>query len=196
MSASNEAAPSPSPFFRLEGGVGALAAGILLILGHLSNLAGPAGVGTVTGKSLLMAGQAVMVLALVGIYAKQSKSGGVLGWVGTILAVLGTVAVSAVVFVEIARASGVPVEMVFQAPAAHEIFAAGPVVFAVGMFLLGASMVKALVFPVYTGVLLIVGTIVLGIGTLAGPVGPYLLLLGAVLTGSALILAGAKILAP
>jgi hypothetical protein len=196
MSSSGESAPSPSPFFRLDGGIAALATGILLILGHLSNLGGPPGVGTVTGKTLVMAGHAVMVLALVGIHAKQHKAAGFLGWVGTWLAVLGTVAVSAVVFVEIARASGVPVEPVFEARAAHGIFAAGPIVFALGMFLLGAAVARALVFPLYGGVLLIAGTIVVAIGTLSGPVEPYLSLMGAVLTGIGFVILGAKLLAP
>jgi hypothetical protein len=196
MNSSSEGVPSPSPFFRLEGGLAALVTGILLILGHLANLGGPAGVGTVTGMSLVMAGHAVMVLALVGLHAKQHGPAGVLGWVGTLLAILGTVAVSAVVFVEIAGASGVPVEPVFQAPAAHEIFAAGPIIFALGMFLLGAAIARSLVFPVYMGVLLIVGTIVFGIGTLAGPAGPYLSVLGAIVTGAGFILLGAKLLAP
>jgi hypothetical protein len=66
----------------------------------------------VLGESSMLITHAALVFALVALYVAQGEQSGLLGSVGMILSVIGTTLVTAVVFVQIAGASGMTVDAV------------------------------------------------------------------------------------
>jgi hypothetical protein len=99
----------------LGSGAARIAAGILLILGHLVD-GGASGTGaSVAGLRMALAAHLIMILVLIGIYVTQASCMRLIGPLGMILSVLGTALVSGVVLVEIAGAGGTAVENVLTA---------------------------------------------------------------------------------
>lgn len=103
---------SPSNLVRVGGGLASIAAGVLLLLGHVFDLGGDPEYGAVLGKILVLAAHVVLVFALVALYAAQAQRSGPLGSVGMVFSVIGTTLVSGVVLVEIAGASSIEVDAV------------------------------------------------------------------------------------
>ena len=73
---------SPSVAIRSGGGLTSVAAGLLLLLGHLVNLGGDPEYGTVLGDTLMLRAHALLVFALVALWAVQAELSGPLGAVG------------------------------------------------------------------------------------------------------------------
>lgn len=180
--------------FRADGAVAGVLAGSLLALGHLLNLGSASDYGTVPGTTLVLVAHVLLVFALVGIAAAQAERAGLLGRVATVLTIVGTTLVSGVVLVEVAGASGLAVSPVFEAPVAAAFATLGAMAFFVGMLLLGVATVRAGVFSRPVGALLFVGTLVFGLGTVAGSLEPLGTLAGAVLTGAGFVWAGRELL--
>ncbi len=172
--------------FRLEGGIGAIAGGLFLLGGHLFNYAGgQAAAGTPVGKGLVLIGHVTLVFAFVGLYSHQHEQGASrIGRAGTILSVVGTVLVGAIVFVELAGTAGVDTTPVFRAAGTTILYTVGPLVFVLGMVLVGGSILRRDDLPRGGGGLLILGTAVFaaasGLTRLAG----LLTVLGAALTAA------------
>src|SRR4051794_28940643 len=97
-----------------EGGVAAILTGLLLFIAHVLNFIDGSEQGTVLGQSLVFIAHIFAVFAFIGIYLSQGQKNGVIGSVGMFLSTIGTIIVSAVVYVEIASASGVNVSSVFN----------------------------------------------------------------------------------
>jgi hypothetical protein len=179
---------------RTGGGLASIAAGVLLLLGHLANLGGDLDYGTVLGSSLVLAAHMLLVFALIAIYAVQAEQGDILNSLGMVLGVLGTTLNCAAIFVEIAGAGGLEVRAVLTSGLTAPLVLLGGLAFLVGLILLGVAIMRAGVFPRWAGLLLIAGDIVFAAGTFAGTAAPMVYLAGAALTCAAFVWLGVALL--
>jgi hypothetical protein len=185
---------SSSNLVRTGGGLASAAAGILLLVGHLLNLGGDPEYGTVLGSSSVLAAHVVLVFALVGLYAAQAERSGLLGRLGMVLSVVGTILVSGVVLVEIAGASGAEVEDVLGAGLSAALVLLGGLAFLIGLILFGVATMGAGVFPRWAGLLLIVGDVVFGAGGFAGAAATIFEVVGVLITCAAFVWLGLSLL--
>ncbi|HEY6582743.1 MAG TPA: hypothetical protein VIZ60_16645 [Rubrobacter sp.] len=185
---------SSSNLVRAGGGLASAAAGILLLVGHLLDLGGDPEYGTVLGSSSVLAAHVVLVFALVGLYAAQAERSGLLGSLGMVLSVVGTILVSGVVLVEIAGASGAEVEDVLGAGLSAALVLLGGLAFLIGLILFGVATMRAGVFPRWAGLLLIVGDVVFGAGGFAGAAATIFEVVGALITCAAFVWLGLSLL--
>jgi hypothetical protein len=169
---------------RSGGGLASIAAGVLLVVGHVLNLGGDLEYGTVLGSSLVLAAHVLLVFALLALYAAQADRAGILGSLGMVLSVIGTTLASGVVLVEIAGASGAEVEAVARVGVSGALSSLGGLAFLIGLILFGMATMRAGVFHKWAGLLLIIGDVVFGAGSFAGPLAPLILVLGALITCS------------
>lgn len=65
-----------------------------------------------------------------------------------------------------------------------------PLLFVIGMIFVGISMMRAKLLPSVIGLLLIIGTIVFALGTVAGNLEPLISTLGSIITGLGFIWGG------
>src|SRR5215217_2283622 len=149
---------SPSAAIRWGGGLTSVAAGLLLLLGHIVNLGGDTEYGTVLGGTLVLSAHALLVFALVALWAVQAERSGPLGAVGMVLSALGTTLNCAAVLAEIAGASGTNVDAVVSEGVSGTITLLGGLAFFVGLILFGIATMRAGVLPRWAGPLLILGT--------------------------------------
>lgn len=180
---------------RTGGGLVSIAAGLLLLLGHLLDLGGDPEHGTVLGGSLVLTAHVALVFAFVSLYAAQSEQSGLLGGLGMTLSVVGTTLVSGVVLVEIAGASGAEVDVVLGAGLPGAVAVLAGLAFLIGLILFGAATMRAGVFPRWAGLLLIIGDVVFGAGSFAGTAATIFEVLGALITCVALVWLGLSLLA-
>lgn len=181
--------------FRVEGGIAGITGGLFLLIGHLVNFSGDPAVGTVAGKSFVLAGHIILVFAFIGFYAQQRLFGtSSIGRTGMILSVFGTILVSAIVFVELAGTTGVNITPVFQAAGTTWLYTIGPLAFVLGMLLVGGSIVRKGRLPKWSGVLLIIGTIVFAGASIAGDLAGLVTVIGAGLTAGGFVWSGAVLL--
>ena len=171
-----------SDLIRKGGGLASIAAGVLLLVGHVVNLGGHPEYGSVLGEILVFTAHLALVFALVALYAAQAEQSGLLGALGMILSVVGTTIVCGVVLVEIAGASGVSVAGVLEAGVSGAISLVGGLAFLIGLILFGIATMQAGVFPRWGGLLVIVGDVVFGAGSFAGAVAPIISVVGAAIT--------------
>lgn len=177
--------------FRLEGTVGAIAGGLFLLAGHVLNYLGSQPAGTTTGKTFVLAGHVVLVFAFVGLYSHQRRYNPTpLGHLGMILGTLGTILVSAIVFVELAGTTGVDITPVFEAAGTTVLYTIGPLVFVLGIILVGTSIIRRANLPRAGGVLLILGTAIFAGASVFSGVAALLTVLGAALTAGGFIWLG------
>lgn len=185
---------SSSNFVRLGGGLASILGGTLLLVGHLLNLGGDPEYGTVLGSSSVLTAHVALVFALVALYAAQIERSGFLGSWGMVLGVVGTTLVSGVVLVEIAGASGANVGVVLGAGLPSALTLLGGLAFLIGLILFGIATMRAGVFPRWAGLLLIVGNVVFGAGSLAGPAATIFEIVGAAVTCAAFVWLGVSLL--
>jgi hypothetical protein len=189
---------SSSNLVRAGGGLASAAAGILLLVGHLLDLGGDPEYGTVLGSSSVLAAHVLLVFALVGLYAAQAERSGLLGSLGMVLSVVGTILVSGVVLVEIAGASGAEVEDVLGAGLSAALVLLGGLAFLIGLILFGVATMGAGVFPRWAGLLLslllIVGDVVFGAGGFAGAAATIFEVVGVLITCAAFVWLGLSLL--
>ncbi len=179
---------------RTGGGLASVAAGLLLVLGHVLDLGGDPEYGTVLGGSLVLTAHVALVFALVSLYAAQAQQSGLLGGLGMTLSVVGTTLVSGVVLVEIAGASGAEVDVVLGAGLPGAVAVLAGLAFLIGLILFGAATMRAGVFPRWSGLLLIIGDVVFGAGSFAGTAATIFEVLGALITCAALVWLGLSLL--
>lgn len=168
--------------FRFGGGIVAIFTGLSLFTAHFFNFLSGSHTGTVFGQTLVFFAHLAAVFAFVGIYDGQGRKNGILGFLGMLLSSIGTMMVSAIVYVEIAGASGADVRLVYQEAVPGIILMAGPLLFAIGMLCVGASVCLANALPRSGGILLIAGTVVFALGGLAEQAELFASLMGAALT--------------
>lgn len=186
---------NPSNFARLGGALASVAGGVLLLLGHLFNVGGDPEYGTVLGSISVLIAHLLLVFALVALYAAQAESSGVLGGAGMVLAVVGTILVCGVVLVEVAGASGQEVEGLLSSGVSGVISVVAVLTFFFGLILFGAATMRAGVFARWAGVLLIAGELVFAAGGFFGAASSWVYVLGAAITGAALVWLGLSLAA-
>jgi hypothetical protein len=112
-----------------------------------------------------------------------------------VFGVVGTTLVSGVVLVEIAGASGAAgADAVLGAGLPGALALLGGLAFLIGLILFGAATMRAGVFPRRAGLLLIVGDVVFGLGSFAGPAATTFEIIGASITCAALVWLGLSLL--
>jgi hypothetical protein len=183
-----------SNLVRTGGGLASVAAGILLLVGHLLNLGGNSEYGTVLGSSSVLTAHVVLVFALVALYAAQAEQSGLLGSLGMVLSVVGTTLASGVILVEIAGASGAEVEAVTGAGLSGALSLLGGLAFLIGLILFGVATMRADVFPSWAGMLLIVGDVIFGAASFAGAASLVIEVVGALITCAAFVWLGLALL--
>jgi hypothetical protein len=115
--------------------------------------------------SLMLLAVYLLLLGLVGLYARQSAAAGTLGLVGFLVAVLGTMLLAGAWWLEafaVPFAADKAPALVRETPAGR-LLAGGAVsfgVFALGWVLFGLASLRARVFPRDAAVLLIIGGVV------------------------------------
>ncbi len=176
------------------GGLASAASGLLLLAGHLFNLGGDPQYGTVLGLFLVLTAHVALVFVLVALYAVQAERSGLLGSVGMVLSVVGTTLVSGVVLVEIAGASGVPVNAVLEAGFSGTLSLLAGLAFFVGLILFGIATMRAGVLPRWAGLVLVVGDVEFAMADFVGPLTPVVVILGALITCAALVWLGLGLL--
>jgi hypothetical protein len=152
-------------------GLAAMVAGALLVVGDLLNLTvlfspEPFSEEAQTGsyifrQALYLLGVMLLLVGLVGLYARQSQAAGALGLVGFLVAFAGTVLVAGFVWASIFIAPAVATE-------APEFLDAGPppglflalITCALGWLLFGIAALRARVYPRRATILLIVGAVI------------------------------------
>jgi hypothetical protein len=179
-----------STHFRCIGGYTSIISGILLILAHTLNLGGSNEFGTELGETLVLTAHLLLVFAFFGLYEVQGERNGILGLLGMIAGVIGTILVTAIVYVEIAGASGTKVDSVFASDVPSTIHSFGPILFVAGMILFGISIVREKIFPRGGGYLLIAGTLIFSAGSFAGEAQAIVSVIGAVFTGGGFVWLG------
>lgn len=171
-----------------------MAAGLLLLLGHLVNLGGDPEYGKVLGETLVLSAHALLVFALIALWAVQAERSGSLGAVGMVLSVLGTTLNCAAVLAEIAGASGADVDPVVSEGVSGTITLLGGLAFLIGLILFGIATMRAGVLPRWAGPLLVLGDVVFAVGTFAGSAALLVEVLGALITCAAFVWLGLALL--
>jgi hypothetical protein len=182
-----------SDLIRKGGGLASIAAGLLLVVGHVVNLGGHPEYGRVLGEILVLTAHLSLVFALVALYAAQAEQSGLLGALGMILSVVGTIIVCGVVLVEVAGASGVNVAGVLEAGVSGATSFVGGLAFLIGLIVLGIATMRAGVFPRWGGLLLIVGDVVFGAGSFAGAAASIVSVVGAAITCAGFVWLGLRL---
>lgn len=176
--------------FKFIGGITGILSGILLFLAHVLNFFGDPGIGTTAGKLLVFSAHTLVVFIFMAIYLEQTGKNGVIGTLGMFLSIIGTIIVTAIVFVEIAQTSGEHIEHILTATGTQAIYSFGPLLFVVGIIFVGISVLKARILPKWGGLLLIIGTIAFALGSLLEEMAAYTSIVGSGFTAGGLIWLG------
>ena len=145
---------------------------------------------SIFGTFLVFAAHLLPVFTFFGLYFLQRN--GLLGLLGMLLGNIGNIIVTAIVFVEIAQASGEKDGQVFTTAFTEPIYTFGPLLFVIGVILLGVSMIRGKVFPRFSGYLLSMGTIVFATASVSGDSQKVVEVFGALFIGEGFIVAGLK----
>ena len=111
-----------------------------------------------------------------------------------VLSVIGTTLASAIIFVEVAGASGADVEVVLTRGVTGVLSLLGGLAFLVGLILFGIATMRAGVFPRWAGLLLIVGDVVFAAGCFAGSAAPIVFALGSAITCAGFVWLGCALI--
>lgn len=180
--------------FRSIGGYASVISGLLLGIAHLINLLGGTNHGTVLGQTLVLFGHLGLCFAFIGLFEIQGKRNGLLGNVGMVFGIIGTIFVTAVVFVEIAGASGVNVNPIFNEGISSIIYMVGPLFFVLGMILVGISVMKEGILPRMGGLCLIVGTFIFALASVIPSYEGFISFIGGAITGAGFVWLGGYLL--
>jgi hypothetical protein len=186
---------SSTMFLKQLGGISSCIAGFLLLTAHLVNFISNTGGGTVLGSSLVLIAHILLVFAFIGLYLAQDMDRNIMGIFGLLFGVLGTILVSAVVYVELAGATGVNIEELVQSALPSVIKSVGSLLFVFGLVIFGLSFIKDKKSPVLGGWMLICGTIIFALGSVIEDIGPFITVIGAMVTGAGFIVSGIHYLA-
>ena len=168
----------------------AIAGGVLLFLGHLISLTAGGSCVNIASKTITFSAHLLLALGILGIYETVALSVGAAGRIGAILAVVGTIVVTSVVFVEIAAAGGADAGPVLRAPLAAQIASYGPLLFVFGLIVLGSAIGIAQGFSRIPGWLLVAGTLVFAGGSLFNSLALFTATAGGGITGAGFVWLG------
>ncbi|RAP76820.1 hypothetical protein DL346_09265 [Paenibacillus montanisoli] len=148
---------------------------------------------TLSGKGIVFLAHIVLVFAFFGIHAAQADKNRVLGTLGLILGVIGSMIVTAIIFVEMASVTGVQTKQVLTASLNGPIQSYGPLLFVLGMILVSLSILRNKVLSYWGAALLLVGTVIFALGTIAGSGELLITMIGSIFKGIGFIVLGYQI---
>ncbi|RHW31458.1 hypothetical protein D1B33_17745 [Lysinibacillus yapensis] len=180
--------------FHYEGGIASILTGVFLFSAHLINFLANLENGTILGQSLVFIAHIAAVFSFIGIYNAQGRNNRTLGSLGMVLSTTGTIIVSAIVYVEIARASGANVSSVFHEEVPNFILNVGPLLFVIGLLCLGISIILGKILSRRGGALLILGNIIFALGSFAGSAEAIFSVAGSAITGCGFIWLGLSLI--
>lgn len=163
--------------------------GILLVLAHSFNF-GTGIYGSVIGNVFTFAAHLLLVFAFFGLFLYQGERNGFIGFLSMFLGSIGNIIVIAIVYVEIAQASLGDSSNVFITPVTKALYTFGPLLFVLGMILLGLTIIRGKLLPTLSGYLLLIGTLVFAAASFSGNITDLIELIGSTITGGGLVLAG------
>lgn len=174
-----------------DGGVAGMLAGLLLPFGHLLNYLGEdAATGTELGKSLILLAHVLVVFTFVGLYLRQTnESSSGVARVGMVVGVVGTIFVAAIVYVELAEAGGIDAMPVFATAGTEAIYTVGPLLFVLGLLLVGGEIAWQPTIPRWIGASFVVGALVFVAASVTDATS-LLTVVGAVITGPSFLWGG------
>jgi hypothetical protein len=144
-----------APWLPLSG-IASAVGGVLLIIGWSLNI----GRDSLLGSVLLFIAYVLCVFAVVGLFSVQVERVGGLGLAGFVLLVFGNIVFASILFVDIARNSGLLEDLDYQTlqenGATQVIVIAGGAALMFGCLVFGLSTLRAAVFSRWAAVLLIV----------------------------------------
>lgn len=170
-----------------------IASGILLMLGHLTNLLSGE---SVLGSTFVFFAHLLLVFAFVGLFVVQGEQIETDGFLALLFGIIGNTLVTAIIFVEIAQAAGEKVGGVLTAPVIKPMADFGPLLFILGIILLGISMIRGKVLPKIAGYFLVVGTLIFAVASMVTTGSLIIEMVGSIFTGAGFIIAGLKGLKP
>jgi hypothetical protein len=176
--------------YKAFGGWSSIVSGSLLFIAHFINLFGESEEGTLFGSSLVFAAHVILIFALLGIYFELAQGTKILGLLGMVLSVIGTTIVSGIVLVEMGGFSGFNTDLVFKAPVVETVCIIGPLLFVIGMLMIGYYIIRFKKLPKTCGFLFIIGTIVFASASLIGSEKLVIEAIGGALTGLGFIGSG------
>jgi hypothetical protein len=171
------------------GGLSSIISGALLFLAHTLGL-GKSESMMIISETLVLCAHLILVFAFFRLYSVQGSRNGLFGLFGMIIGIVGTILVTAIVYVEIAGASGAKVEEVFATGVPNFIQMIGPLLFVLGMILFGVSVIGSKVLPRIGGTLLILGTVIFAAGSFAGNAESIFSFFGSAVTGGGFVWLG------
>lgn len=158
-----------SPNLIRLGGLAALSSGVLAAVGDLLSLLVDLESAESSSSALYyfvfllyLLGTVLLLLGLVSLHASQSEAAGVLGFVGFLVAFLGTALVLGTIWFELFITPSLAVEAPELAEAELGLvgFILSFLLVVAGWFLFGVATLRARVYPRWAAVLLIVGALV------------------------------------
>lgn len=168
------------------GAFSSVISGLLLFIAHALNF-GADSAGTVLGNTFVLSAHLLMVFAFFWLYVEQGNNNGMIGILGMIAGIIGTVLVTAIVYVEIAGAAGAPADAIFAARVPSFIQTFAPLLFVLGMILIGISIIRGKVLLRGGGMLLIAGTLIFAAGSFAGNAEALISVIGSAVTGGGFV---------
>lgn len=171
------------------GMIASITTGFLLAFAHMLEEAAQNDIWIIVTKNMILISHLAMVFSFVAIYESDCSKN---GWraAGMLLATVGTILVSAIVFVEVASVSMPEATRVLQAVGVSWITAAGPLLFVLGMLFVGTQLVLNGGRARGGGVLFVIGTVIFASVDFVGPAGSVAIITGSALTGAGFILVG------
>lgn len=180
--------------YRTFGSWSSIVSGTLLFIAHFINLFGESDEGTLSGSSLVFAAHVILIFSLLGIYFELAQATKIFGLLGMVLSVVGTTIVSGIVLVEMGGFSGFNTDLVFNAPVVAIVCVVGPLLFVIGMLMMGYFIIKSKNLPKTSGFLFILGTILFATASLIGSEKLVIEAIGGALTGLGFIWSGLNLI--
>lgn len=181
------------PFVKL-GGFSAIIGGILLALGHLLNGFLNNGENTLVGQTFIFTAHLLLIFSFIGIYNKHSSTLGNLGGIGTVLGIIGSIAVCSIVFVEISETSNVDTSQIINAPVVNIIHSFGPLLFVLGLILFSIAVLRIKNNTKWAGALLLIGNFIFIAGSFSAGINLFTSIFGSLFTASGFIWLGSSLI--
>ncbi|WP_312115124.1 hypothetical protein [Brevibacillus reuszeri] len=177
---------------RWLGSIAAIVTGFLLAGGHLLEETTNAETWIMLAKNMIFLAHLAMAFAFIAIYDSHSNKN-VWGAAGMLLATAGTIFVTAIVFVETASITMPDATALLDGSGVSWITGTGPLLFVLGIVMVGAELIIRGEKARAGGVLLVMGTILFASAEFIGVFAPVSILTGSALTGAGFIWLGIHI---
>ena len=144
---------------------------------------------SVVGQWLFIATAVFLVFTMMALYSAQAGKSGVLGLVGFVLTIIGSVFLAIGSFVVLARVSGIEEAKAVVKFWSTTVVGSAPLLLGLGLILFGIATVRAHVYPRWAGMLLNIGVVLLTITGMSTLLLQNILIVSGVLSVIALAIA-------